>query len=481
MALTLQERLGKSSLKLLFPLTGLFLFVLPIPHTLIVREAALFISVLILVLLFQRERSSLFETLASLKVQAVIFALFLGWILFLAFFVSADRGWALNEIKTQWGMGSLALVLGAGMATLARRGLLSLRTLMTVMYGALGVHVLALNVSGAIGVMEKLESVKPFPGLTALTAGVGGFTIGPIDGSLLASLFFVVVASETVYRALFKRRLVPVPRSLLVVSFVLVAGASVFTGLRNIVEMPILVAGVIFILFFLGREARKKVVYSLVALMPLAIGAVFLFYRSDARWAQLSETLDLVMKEKEPARILAFSSSYDFPRLQNRKRVNVSNFIRFTKYRVALRVVREYPLGIGFGRNAFGHYLKDRYKSGVGLNSDSSLLDMAVGAGVPGVAFFGALIFSILAMSFRSFTKSRDYYALVLYLIIICFGARMVFDSVLRDHLLEIFLFVTGMLATRVSVVGTGPVLMLKEGKCPYGEVARGEQKMKAV
>ncbi len=481
MALTLHERLSKSSQKLLFPLTGLFLFVLPIPHTLIVREAALFISVLILVLLFQRERSGLIETLASLKVQAVIFALFIGWILFLAFFVSEDMVWALNEIRTQWGMGSLALVLGAGMATLARRGLVSLRALMTVVYGALGVHVLALNVGGAIVIMDKLRSGKPFPGLTALTAGVGGFTIGPIDGSLLASIFFVVVLSETVYRVLFRRRLIPVPRPLLVLSFVLVLGASVFTGLRNIVEMPIMVAGVIFILFFLGGEVRKKAVYSLVVLMPLAMGAVFLFYRSDARWAQLSETLALVMREKEPARILASPSGYVFPRLQNRKRVNVSNFIRFIKYRVGLGVVREHPLGIGFGRNALGHYLKDRYSRGVGINSDSSLLDMAVGAGVPGVALFGALIFSMLAMSFRSFTRSRDYYALVLYLVIICFGARMVFDSVLRDHLLEIFLFVTGMLATRVSVVGAGPVLMLKEGKYAYGEVARSEQKMKAV
>ncbi len=470
-----------TSRKFLLPLTGIFLFVLPIPHTLIVREAALFIAVLVLAVLFAGGRGGLAETLASLKVQAVIFGLFLGWILFLAFFVSHDRAWALTEIKTQWGMGVLSLFLGAGLATLARGGALSLRSLMTIVYAVLGVHVLALNVSGAVGIMGQLRSGRPFPGLTALTAGVGGFTIGPIDGSLLASIFFVLILSETVYRAVFRRRLVPVPPSLLVLSFLLVFGASVFTGLRNIVEMPVVIAGLIFILFFLGPEVRKKALYSLFVFLPLAVGAVFLFYRSDTRWAELSETLDLVMKEKEPARILAFSSGYDFPSLSSKKQVNISNFIRFTKYRVALGVVRDHPLGIGFGRNAFGHYLRDRYQNGVGLNSDSSLLDMAVGAGVPGAALFGALIFSILAMSFRSFTRSRDYYALVLYLMVICFASRMVFDSVLRDHLLEIFLFVTGMLAARVSVIGAGPVLELKEGKYPYGEVAGRRQKMKAV
>jgi len=478
---TIQDRIRNNSSVILVSLTGIFLFFLPIPHTLIVRESALFISIGVLLLLFSHHGRDVLETLASLKVQALLYGLFLGWILFLALFVSEDTVWALKEIKTQWVMGSMALVLGAGMATMARKGRLSLRTLMTVAYVAFGLHVFALNVDGAWHVIRGLGSGRPFPGLTALTVRVGGLTIGPIDGSLLTSLFFALILSETVCRFIFNKKLLPVGRWTLALSFVLVAGASFFTGLRNIVEMPFVLAGVFLILFSLGGQARKKALFSVLILMPFVLGALFFFYRSDRRWAELQETLDLVMKEKEPAWILAFSERYRFPRLRNKRQVNVSNFIRFTKYRVALGEVRDRPMGIGFGRNAFGHYLKKRYDRGVGFNSDSSLLDMAVGSGVPGVALFGALIFSILAMSFRSFRRSRDFYALLLYLVIICFVARMAFDSVLRDHLLEIFLFTTGMLATRVSVLGSGPLLTLREGKYPYGEVAREERKMKAV
>jgi len=63
----------------------------------------------------------------------------------------------------------------------------------------------------------------------------------------------------------------------------------------------------------------------------------------------------------------------------------------------------------------------------------------------------------------------------------VCFCTRMVFDSVLRDHLLEIFLFITGLLSTRVFVMGAGPALILKTGKCRDANSAEYKQSMKAV
>ncbi len=482
MSFFLKDHLNRNPNTLLLTLTGLFLFFLPIPHTLTIREAALFLSIAVLVFISGEKRGDFIETLSSLRVQAVIYGFFLLWLLFLALFVSEDALWALNEIKTQWVMGSLALFLGAGIATLARRGALRLGSLMAIIFWTLAAHVLAVNVDGVVKVLGKLSRGGGHHGLTSLTAGVGGLTIGPIDGSLLASLFFVLILSEALCRYVFRRRLIPVPGAALVVSFFLVAGASFFTGMRNVVEIPLVVAAALFILFFSGAKARKKAIYFALIMAPILIGGLFLFYRSDTRWAELGETFDLAMKQEDPARVLAFSYDFVFPRLRDNRQVNVSNFIRFTKYRVATNIIMAHPLGIGFGRNAFGHYLKARYSRGAGLNSDSSVFDMAVGAGLVGTALFGAFIFTILAMSFRSFRRGGDFYSLFLFLLIICFSARMVFDSVLRDHLLEIFLFVTGMLSTRVSIMGASPLLTPKEGGYRgYGRLRSGEEKMKAV
>ncbi len=481
MSRSFKDFLKENSRKFLLPLAGLFLFILPIPHTLTIRETALFISLIILLVFFRRHAGLLGESLASLRLQAALYIAFVAWVLFVALFVSKDTVWALKEIKTQWVMGTLALFFGAGLATLSRSGLLKIRTLMAVIYWTLAAHVLAINTDGVYRIISKLAAGEPYHGLTALTAGVGGLTIGPIDGSLLASLFFVFILSEVISRFIYHKRFLPVPGPVLAVSFLLVISSSVLTGMRNIVEVPVVIAGTLFILFVTGGGARKKALYSCLVIVPLLIGAVIFFYRSDARWAEVGESLDLVMKQEEPARALAFSGDFVYPRLHDNRPVNISNFIRFTKYRVGLEIIKSRPLGIGFGRNAFGHYLKARYNKGVGLNSDSSLIDMTVGAGLPGVALFGAIVFSILALSIGAFRKTGDFYALLLSLVIICFGARMVFDSVLRDHLLEILMFITGLLATRVSVIGSVPALTLKEGRLPYGEVSGEEQKLKAV
>jgi len=481
LSFSLWEYLQKNSNKFLLPLAGLFLFILPIPHTLTIRESSLFISVVILLLLFRGRGSAVLETAASLRIQTALYVIFVAWLLIVALFISEDTIWALKEMKTQWVMGSLALILGAGMATLAGKGAIKMRAVMTVIFWTLALHVLAINVDGIFRILNESVSNGSSHGLTALTAGVGGLTIGPIDGSLLVSLFFVFILSEAIFRTVYKKRSLSVSNAVLVISFILIAGSSFLTGMRNIVEMPVVIASAISILIIAGGQARKKALYSCLIFVPLFLAVFTMAYKSDSRWAELKESLDLVMQQEEPAKILAFAPDFVYPTLPDNRPVNISNFIRLTKYRVGVNIIRAYPFGIGFGRNAFGHYLKGRYNSGVGLNSDSSVLDMAVGAGILGLGLFGAFIFSILAMSLRVFKKNGDFYALLLSLLVICFSARMVFDSVLRDHLLEIFMFITGLLSTRVSLIGAGPALSLQINKYRYDDVTEHSHRMKAV
>ncbi|MFQ5480863.1 MAG: O-antigen ligase family protein [Thermodesulfobacteriota bacterium] len=462
-------------------MAGLFLFVLPIPHILILRETALFISIALMLYALGGHKETFFEVLSSLKVQAALFTLFAGWVLFLALFISDDTVWALTEIKTQWVMGSLALLLGIGVAALARQGALKLRTALTVIFWTLVIHVVAINVDGLYRIITGLYSGQPFGGLTALTRSVGGMTIGPIDASVLASILFVFLLTELIVRALYKRRLLRASKAVIIISFILVALCSLLTGMRNVVEVPIILSAAIFILIASGGRVRKNVLYSSLILVPLAFSVIFLTYKSDKRWSDFFDCFTLVMEQKEPAKIIAFSATSHYPRLPDNRPVNISNFIRLTKYRVGFNIIRANPLGIGYGRNAFGHYIKGLYNKGAGYNSDSSLLDISIGTGLVGVALFGALIFSILAKSYKAFRQRGDFYALLLFLLIICFTSRMVFDSVFRDHLLEVFMFVTGLLSNRVALYGAGPALKLQPSALRYNEVPTPAERMKAV
>jgi len=442
--------------KILFALAGIFLFVLPVPHILIVRETALFISILIIILALRRNKTRLLSIITSLRAQTLLFVLFLFWVLILALFITDDSKWAFKEIQTQWVMGLLALIFGAGGAALSvKERVLDIRALLTIIFWALAVHVLIIDIDGIHLLIRAMDSGVSFQGLTAVTAGVGGLTIGPIDASLLASLLFVFLLSEAISRTVYKKKLLQIPLFILLISLFLVLLASLLTGVRNIVEVPAVIAGALLVLLAYGGAPRKKALYALLLLVPLAISVVVFIYNSDKRWAGLLDTFSVVMAEEEPARIIANIDTAHYDEFSRSISVNISNYVRLAKYRVALNVIRENPLGIGFGRNAFGHYLKGRYRSGAGFNSDSSLLDITIGTGLVGVALFGALIFSMLAVTFRAFINRGDFYALLLYLVIICFSARMVFDSVLRDHFLEMFMFITGLLITSVALRST--------------------------
>ncbi len=467
--------------KILLLFVGLFLFILPIPHTLTIRESALFISLIILFILLRRSGAEIPKYFSSLKVQVALYFIFIAWVLIVALFISKDTTWALHEIKTQWVMGSLSLVFGLGLAAISRKGIIKISAVVAIMFWTLAVHVLAINVDGIYCIITNTCAANASNGLTAMTAGVGGLTIGPIDGSLLTSLFFVFLISESIVRIVYKKRFIKAPWPLIVIFLLLVAGSSFLTGMRNIVEIPAIIAGAILILFFAGGEARRKALLASLIILPLCFAVLAFTYKSDSRWGELKDSLDLVMQEEEPATILAFASDFVFPTLPDNRPVNRSNFIRFVKYRVGVDIIRNYPLGIGFGRNAFGHYLQGRYNRGVGYNSDSSMMDIAIGAGLPGVGLFLAFIISIIVISLRAFIKKRDFYALLLSLIIICFSARMVFDSVLRDHLLVMFLFITGVLSVGVSLMGVVPMLDLRSKDSTYDGISAHNRKIKAA
>ena len=109
-------------------------------------------------------------------------------------------------------------------------------------------------------------------------------------------------------------------------------------------------------------------------------------------------------------------------------------------------LVRQHPLGIGFGRSAFGHGLKAKYGEGSG-HSHSGLLDLAIGVGVPGALLWLGLIVILMRLTWKQYRATHSYVALLLLLVLTDYGARMVLDSIIRDHMLQQFMFLTGLAA----------------------------------
>src|SRR5208283_2642454 len=141
-------------------------------------------------------------------------------------------------------------------------------------------------------------------------------------------------------------------------------------------------------------------------------------------------------------------NKYPYPKLKSGETVHGSNYERIAWIKEGVILVMENPLGVGFGRNAFGHAIKRKYPAEdvTAAHSHSGIVDLAVGTGVPGLLLWVLFIGCLMRGSIRKFRDQESYYGLLLFFITADFTMRSLVDSVLRDHMLQMFMFFAGLL-----------------------------------
>jgi O-antigen ligase len=121
--------------------------------------------------------------------------------------------------------------------------------------------------------------------------------------------------------------------------------------------------------------------------------------------------------------------------------------MRISALKEGALLIVDHPLGIGFGRNAYGHGLEAKYgEKGLG-HSHSGLMDLAIGTGIPGTILWLTFLVALFLVGWRRFREAPDYPPLLLMLGVGGYGFRMLVDSVIRDHMLQQFLLMAGLLA----------------------------------
>ena len=149
---------------------------------------------------------------------------------------------------------------------------------------------------------------------------------------------------------------------------------------------------------------------------------------------------------------------YPLPTLPNGDPIDESAYMRIAWLKEGVSMVVQDPLGRGFGRNAFGHGLVEKYGEGKG-HSHSGLLDLAIGVGVPGTILWLGFLASLLVLASRALRDDANPYAILLLLLIVDFGTRMLVDGIIRDHMVQMFLFLAGLLAMSIAVRKDGAAL----------------------
>jgi len=425
-----------------FLLLGLLFFIWPIPGTITVRE----ISIFLLFVIFMYSAGSagpLFLKTKEFAAPFVILALLTIWIISAAIFISTETLWSLKEVQGQWLIPLLVFVTAALAAASVEEGaFLKSRNIMTMFFFILLAHILYVD----------LYAIYMYARTSALPAFVAGFTGGKDKSSYLSHFLLMMLCVEIYFRTRQKKGFLPVNNLFLFLSMLLTLSSIYLESVRNGTVSAVLLLLVFTWLYFSksGGGMRKLALMSSVIVLLLLFGyesSISSYSEQRHRWKTFLETLPLALDTQNNKGWLN-PHKYPYPKLKNGETVHGSNYERIAWIKEGVILVWEYPLGVGFGRTAFGHALHKKYgeESVRNTHSHSGIVDLAVGTGVPGLLLWVLFIGCLMQRSIEKFRNQESYYGLLLFFITADFTMRSVVDSVLRDHMLQMFMFLAGFL-----------------------------------
>lgn len=418
--------------------TALF-FIWPIPRTTSLRD-------LLLVVCF-----GLFAYLAycssrrepirwqSLRVPFGLYLVLSVWIIFVAIAISEETAWSLNEIRGQWLKATIALVAGGLLGAAIRSDDNTLRLTLTIIAIALLLHVIYVS----------YQALSVWPQQKVLLTRVVGLTGGSDKSNYLTNMLLYFLLAEIFVRSVLHRRFLPVGNIPLTVITAVALFAVYVEAMRNgIAELAIVLGVAVILVMRESDRARRLVIAGIaLALVVIALTQSYLNVHKDERWQTFLETVPIALDIENKAWI---NEALPQPRLANGQTVDWSNYMRIARMRAGLSLMAEHPLGVGFGRNAFGHAVEQKY----GLrtsHSHSGIIDLGVGTGVPGVLLWLAFLGALLRLGYRGMREANSFPALALLFLTTGYSFRMLVDSTIRDHMLQMFLFLAAFLAVIVA------------------------------
>lgn len=419
-------------------LLGLLFFVWPIAHTATLRDLLLLLNLALFgYLAWQHGWPG--KALWKLAFPAAILLVFTLWMYVVAVFISTETAWSLGEIHSQWWRALVALFIGVCVALATRKHPRFGQRIWFVLFAALMLHILFVDFV-TVG-----EWLTPGP-----DERVEGLTGGPDMSSYLTNMLFGFLLAELFYRTVYKKRALPVHSAFLATAWVL-ALISVFGELtRNGVVTLVFMVFLLGVLYLSGQRGRLKRSFlfagaGLMFLVVLVGVGLVATARESSSLGNLMATVPIAW-DTEHNKAWQDSDRYAWPKLSNGEPVDTSMYLRVAWLKEGLMLVREYPLGVGYGRNAYGHGMKRKYGEGYG-HSHSGLLDIMIGIGIPGGMLWIAFIASLIYQSYKRAWTSQNYAAVLLFLLLLDYGARTVLDSIQRDHMLQQFMFLAGLAA----------------------------------
>ncbi len=417
-------------------LTALLVFVWSVPHTIALRY--LLLAMALALASWHVGRAALVAAMNAARIPLIALAMLTAWLVIQALLISPERDWALGEISGQWLVGIAALLLGLLLGALGNRraGLAQRAALLAI--------TTALLMLAAVGVGQSIAHYFTDGELLRQEVPITG---GKLEMSFVVNILLAILAVDLVQRAAGSRPFLPLPVWTNCGAIAIGLASAYLAGARNgIIGLVFLgISGIVLVMFYHRRDiGLRRAFWGAAALAVMLAGFAYASYRADPRWKPFGESVAIgwdIDAHKE----WLDAGQGPYPTRADGTTVDPSAYVRVAYIRAGLREIARHPLGVGYGRNAFGHSLRQTLPTRLG-HAHSGFIDLGVGGGIPALALWLAWIAALFVVAWRGYFRHGSPSGLLLLLLLSGYTGRMVLDSVSKDHMLQLFMFLAGFL-----------------------------------
>lgn len=383
-----------------------------------------------------------------------------AWIVVVIFLWSPVPQTALSELRGQWLL-PLGCWLCGTLTAQASFNQASSRSqsIIDVVFWALLLQVMLHNLLGAWYWIET--GLPPFrqapvfylPEIaTSLWEGMGvapGFLGSlPDKFSYVNNTLAALLIAEIVQRLLARKRFLNVANIWLVLGAASILLCSFLLRMRNGnvgLMMLILMTGMLLYVRLSKAWSTPRRILVPLAFALMLSGFGYSLYKSDPRWERLTEAVPIALDTVKNRAWLDVNTSH--PKDAKGEVVEVSAYERFAWGKEGLLTIAEFPLGLGYNRNAFGVGIRERFRSEPrSQHSHSGVIDFTLANGIPGSLLWLGFLWVVARTGWAAAERGSIALGFMTLFVVTGFLARSVVDSNMRDHILQQFMFFAGLL-----------------------------------
>jgi len=415
------------------------IFILSVNGTMALRNTLAIIFLVSLVILVAKGRANLDAIFKNKEFRWIMGSLivFVSYILFHSIYLSHEMLWSLSEFKSHIFYPAVYFMMGIILAAYISQSKHATReTLITILFYSLFIHILYLDLVAIDKLFHDGVMMRRY----------GGLMDSPVQPNYITNILLAMIIAEFVYRLRVGKQVLKVPNGVLYL-FLVSCIFSTFVEALRLGDIALVFLGIGSSMAFLYKNNQYSIkVKRLIATGLIVILTIPLAYNlnTDPRWAKLIETIPLAIDVSNSQHWL--NKDFPAPKTESGHEVKGSNYERIAWGVKALEYSKKDPMGVGFGRNAFGHALERRHPKLAqrGKTAHSSILDLTVGAGIFATLLWLFFVYRIVKPSIKKFEKDYDYFALLALFITMGYVGRSFVDANMRDHMFLQFMIILG-------------------------------------